>query len=257
MYKEKGKGGYRIMDLHSNRGARQPQQGAANAGTPQQPHPAAPNPGVNANTGGSSFGSDKRKSGDKGTGKVFNMKFASIALLFSATVLVIALIVYMAVGGSDNRNEARYIDDDAYQAVFLNGGQVYFGQATDLNNKYMRLADIYYLRVNQQVQPAEGEQAQVPQGDDISLVKLGCELHGPQDEMLINRDQVVFWENLKSDGDVTEAIAAYREENPDGQDCDEGQGAGAAGQQQTAPAGSNAPNDTDATVGEDDFDLEQ
>lgn len=254
MYKEKGKGGYRIMDLHSNRGGRQAQPGAGNPGAPQQSNPAAPSSGVGTSTGGSSFGGGKGKGGDKGTGKFFNMKFASIALLFSATVLVIALIVYMIVGGGENRNEARYIEDDAYQAVFLNGGQVYFGQATDLNNKYMRLADIYYLRVNQQVQPAEGEQPQVPQGDDISLVKLGCELHGPQDEMLINRDQIVFWENLKNDGDVTEAIATYREENPDGQDCDE---QGATSQQQTAPAGSDAPSDTDGAANGDDFDLEQ
>ena len=77
--------------------------------------------------------------------------------------------------------------------------------------------------------------------------------------MLINREQVVFWENLKSDGDVTEAIATYREENPEGQDCDTSQEAGAAGagQQQTAPAGTDAPTDTGGNVDEEALDLDQ
>jgi hypothetical protein len=81
----------------------------------------------------------------------------------------------------------------------------------------MSLSDIYYLRVNQQVQPnqANNQQAQ----NDISLVKLGCELHGPQDEMLINRDQIIFWENLKDDGQVAKAVAEYKKQNPNGQQC--------------------------------------
>jgi hypothetical protein len=37
--------------------------------------------------------------------------------------------------------------------------------------------------------------------------------------MILNRDQVLFWENLKSDGQVTEAVKKYVEANPNGQDC--------------------------------------
>lgn len=42
------------------------------------------------------------------------------------------------------------------------------------------------------------------------LVKLGDELHGPKDEMRINRDQVLLWENLKGDSKVTDAIKNHR-----------------------------------------------
>ncbi len=141
------------------------------------------------------------------------LRFSSALLLFSGTILIIALLVYLAIGGQ--KSESSYVDNTDLQAVFLNGGQVYFGNITNLNDKYVRLTNIYYLRVNQQVQPKNQSQ----QANNISLVKLGCELHGPQDSMLINRDQVMFWENLKSDGQVAKAVVKFVKENPTGQKC--------------------------------------
>jgi hypothetical protein len=74
--------------------------------------------------------------------------------------------------------------------------------------------------VNQQVQPNQKDaNGNSNSNNSISLVKLGCELHGPSDQMLINRDQVSFWENLKSDGQVTTAINKWVEQNPNGQKC--------------------------------------
>lgn len=222
-----------------NRGGRQSQP-TANSTTGQSS-------GANqvAGSGGSSTAS--KPTGPKGkASKFMNLQFASVALLFSATILVVALLIYLAV--SSPRDEANFVQQDDYQAVFLNGGQVYFGQVTDLNNNYLRLVDIYYLRVNQQVQPAEGEDAPTPQDGDISLVKLGCELHGPRDEMLMNMDQVIFWENLKDDGQVSEAIATFKAENPDGQDCEDPGQAGVPEQQVPAGVGGNefaAPQEED------------
>lgn len=141
------------------------------------------------------------------------LRFTSILLLFSATILVVALLISLVLGGP--KNESKYVDTSKLQAVFLNGGQVYFGNIAALNDKYMNLQNIYYLRVNQQVQPNQ----KTTTSNNVSLVKLGCELHGPQDAMVINRDQVVFWENLKSDGQVAKAVAAYVKQNPNGQQC--------------------------------------
>jgi hypothetical protein len=97
----------------------------------------------------------------------------------------------------------------------LNGGQVYFGKIQALNSKYLTMDNIYYLRVNQQVQPNQSTSS----SQDISLAKLGCELHGPDDLMVINRDQVTFWENLKDDGQVVKAISEFVKNNPNGQTC--------------------------------------
>jgi hypothetical protein len=174
------------------------------------------------------------------------MKLASVALLFSATALIVALAYFLAVG--KNSGEGKFIDDDKLQAVFLNGGQVYFGKVEDLNSKYLRMSNIYYLRVNQTVQPDQDNgQQQQTSANDISLVKLGCELHGPQDEMLINRDQVVFWENLKADGQVAKAVDEYVKANPNGQQCNTNTGANTNTQQNTNTTTTPATNNTTTT----------
>lgn len=153
----------------------------------------------------------------KGGIKMFKtMRFAQILLLFSATILMVAVLWFIALG-NNTKAEQSYVDDTKLQAVFLNGGQVYFGKIGELNGKYLNMSNIYYLRVNQQVQP---NQSTTANANDVSLVKLGCELHGPQDSMVINREQVIFWENLKDDGQVAKAVKDYVAQNPNGQKCD-------------------------------------
>jgi hypothetical protein len=176
-----------------NRGARQPQAaaGAAPGTTVHQTH------------------------SKRGGPMAMGARVAAVALLISAAVLIVALIALSVFGGVSS--EKKYVDGKKLQAVFLNGGQVYFGNIRTLNEKYMRLGNIYYLRVNQQVQP--NQDTTQANANDISLVKLGCELHGPADEMLINRDQIIFWENLKDDGQVAKAVAEYIKQNPNGQTC--------------------------------------
>lgn len=158
------------------------------------------------------------------TGRFNNgLRLASALLLVSAAVLALAVLFFASFGRKDpSLSEARFVNAKQMQAVFLNGGQVYFGRIVNLNDKFLRLNEIYYLRVNQQVQPdpKTGQQAQ----NDISLVKLGCELHGPTDSMVINRSQVIFWENIRDNGQVVTAIAKNKKDNPqnaDGQKCEQ------------------------------------
>lgn len=128
-------------------------------------------------------------------------------------VLVIIIVAAAAVlgmtylkGGNTMSVGAGSASD--YQAVFLVNGQVYFGQLSGQGSQFMSLTDVYYLQVNQALQPAEEGATQTP---DISLVKLGGELHGPTDEMLINRDQVLLIEDLKTDSNVVRAITEYKD----------------------------------------------
>lgn len=108
-----------------------------------------------------------------------------------------------------------------YQAVFLSNGQVYFGKISSDEGNYVTLQDIYYLQVVQpplqgnQQGTATGQPAAAAAQPQISLVKLGNELHGPVDEMHISRAQILFYEDLKADGSVVKAIDAYKT-NPTG-----------------------------------------
>ncbi|NCN07068.1 hypothetical protein GW933_00045 [Candidatus Falkowbacteria bacterium] len=101
---------------------------------------------------------------------------------------------------------------NGWQAIFLSNGQVYFGKVEKITDRDLVLTDIYYLQVVtkplQQSQEAPTvEQTQSQQ--ELTLAKLGNELHGPVDRMVINRDQILLTEQLKEDSKVVTAITAY------------------------------------------------
>lgn len=93
---------------------------------------------------------------------------------------------------------------DRWQAVFLANGQVYFGKLELSGRDYVTLTNIYYLQAPQGLQQAPAPDAAPP---NLNLVKLGAELHGPEDRMVIAQDQVLFWEDLKDSSKVVQAIA--------------------------------------------------
>jgi hypothetical protein len=138
-----------------------------------------------------------------------NKHISILAVVLSISILI--LVVAVILGISTKPSENSIVKKDRYQAVFLNGGQAYFGKVKNLNDRYIDLGDIYYISTNGQT----GNN----QSANISLVKLGSELHCPQDRMVINRDQVLFWENLNDDGKVVNAIKQWQKENPNGQKC--------------------------------------
>jgi hypothetical protein len=141
-------------------------------------------------------------------------------------VIVIVVIAVLAVlfrgqlfkGSGSTMVAGTTATSSGYQAVFLTNGQVYFGKMTNSNGDYPMLTDIYYLQVVQQPPlqgtPQAGQAAAAPQ-QQISLVKLGNELHGPVDEMHISKGQILFYEDMKTDSQVVKAIQAYKA-NPSG-----------------------------------------
>lgn len=129
-------------------------------------------------------------------------------------MLVIVVIIVLAVLGFLFRDKLSGKSSEnlsGYQAVFLTNGQVYFGKVSHVDSDYVQLTDIFYLQVNQPLQSGQNtQQQQQQQQPQLSLVKLGNELHGPADEMYINHSQILFYEDLKNDGKVAQAIASYK-----------------------------------------------
>lgn len=137
-------------------------------------------------------------------------------ILWAVVILVSALLILTVFNGmfsGNGKNFGRlsdWADFSKYQAVFLSNGQVYFGKITDANIQTLVLEDIYYLRSAGNLQTSDDKnQTAAPETDNFSLVKLGNELHGPEDKMSINLSQVLFTEDLKADSKVVEAIRAY------------------------------------------------
>ena len=137
-------------------------------------------------------------------------------ILWLVVILVAALLIltiFNGLFGGGARNFGRlsdWADFSKYQAVFLSNGQVYFGKVTDANQQTLVLENIYYLRSAGSLQTTQAKNStSTPETDNFSLVKLGGEIHGPEDKMSINLSQVLFVEDLKYDSKVVEAIKAY------------------------------------------------
>jgi hypothetical protein len=146
------------------------------------------------------------------------VRFELFTVIVGSALLLAAVSLYVAFSGNGVASETGRINNNQYQAVFLNGGvtsgsvsySTYFGHLTKINDKYAVLKDVYYLT----------DQGSSSQSSSPQLTKLGCQqLHSPEDEMVINRTQIAFWEDIKDNGKVVQAINEFKKQNPNGPNC--------------------------------------
>ncbi|HVS58736.1 MAG TPA: hypothetical protein VHD60_03280 [Candidatus Saccharimonadales bacterium] len=208
----------------------------------QQPaptfRPTSSGEGASAPTNNSS---DKKRPG-MGKGMSTWARWGSIGLLFCTVGLVVALI--LLVSFQKNGDEGKFVATNKYQAVFLTSGQVYFGKLVSVTDKYYDLRNIFLLQSN-----SNNANASSSSNSNLTLVKLGCQqIHDPYDEMIINRTQVSFWENLQDNGQVVKAIGQYQKQNPNGQNCtDQSQASGAQGGVQNNSSSSSTNSSTNSS----------
>ena len=115
-------------------------------------------------------------------------------LLLVLFIMVLGWSTYTVSSAFFGKVEA----DSVYSAVFLDNNQVYFGKVINTEDIFITLSDVYYFGQN----PG--------QDDDVVLVKLGSELHGPTDEMKINNDHILYIEELSGNSRVVQAILDYK-----------------------------------------------
>jgi hypothetical protein len=130
-------------------------------------------------------------------------------LWIAAAVIAMALVGGVAWFLLRSSASSNAIDTTKYQAVFLTNGQVYFGKLELLNDNYLKLTNVFYIQSNTSTS-SENPQKTTTDSTNMQLIKLGSEVHGPEDEMIVARDQVLFYENLKSDGKVAKLIDQYK-----------------------------------------------
>ena len=126
-------------------------------------------------------------------------KRSPFLLLFVSFLIAFALTFFYLKGPKKNAVSA---PPTAYHAVFLTNGQVYFGKLSPwslyVGSTYV-LSDVYYL----QSTPADKK------NPELSLIKLGSELHGPEDTLYISKTQILLYEVLKKDSKVVQAIQSF------------------------------------------------
>lgn len=119
------------------------------------------------------------------------------ALLFWS----IGVIVIVLVFGFFNFNPLGSfpkVDDKLWQAVFLENGQVYFGKLEEYDQNYVVLREVFYLR--------EASDLEARDTANLNLIKLGGEVHGPEDEMYINKESILYFEDMKDTSRVVQSI---------------------------------------------------
>jgi len=174
-----------------------------------------------------------KKSGHSDGNKWY--KVGAMTMLCVVAVLLLTVVVFVS-NNNGGKPENNFVNTGKLQAVFLNTGQVYFGNIKTLNDKYFVLSNIYYLQTSN-----GSSSSSAAANTSVSLVKLGCELHAPYDQMVISSSQVTFWENLQSDGQVAQAVHKFEAANPNGQKCADQSTSSGATSNSVQSAGSNTP----------------
>ena len=118
--------------------------------------------------------------------------------------LIVAIVTAVVLIGSavgmywyKHRND-QTVMSDRYQVVYLLTGQVYFGKLQNTSGEYLTLKNAYTL------QDSTSEDAAAENTSNI--LQVSRQVYGPEDSMAIRADQVQFWQNLRSDSKVTQAI---------------------------------------------------
>lgn len=111
-----------------------------------------------------------------------------------AVVVVCILIFATALYISSGRGAA--IDHSKYQAVYLANGQAYFGKLQNTDGEYLTINGPYTAQKNDS---KESEQI-------TTLLRVRDQVYGPEDTMAIKANQVVFWQNLRDDSKISQAI---------------------------------------------------
>ncbi len=91
-----------------------------------------------------------------------------------------------------------HVDESKWQAVFLSNNQVYFGRLTSVDANYVALSHVYYLRTANDLENQSS--------GSLNLIKLGGEVHGPEDPIYIPKGSILFWENMKESSRVVQTI---------------------------------------------------
>jgi hypothetical protein len=131
-----------------------------------------------------------------------------VVLILLVVIVVVGVLAFMF---KDKIMPGKAVGESEFQTVFLSNGQVYFGKLSQ-HGDWATLTNVYYLQLDENLQAAGNDASGAPTGtaapknSDIKLVKLGSELHGPTDAMHIKTSNILFWEDMKSDSKVLQAI---------------------------------------------------
>jgi len=131
--------------------------------------------------------------------KQMGTNYLSVTLVFLIGILIALVVV--ALFFYKSTSEGSYVDTSTYQSVDINvagqsGGQIYFGQIKTLNPNYIIMDNVFYLQAG-------------TNSNNFTLNSLTCALYTPLNQIVIERSQVAFWENLSTKSQIVTDITKW------------------------------------------------
>lgn len=123
--------------------------------------------------------------------------------------IIIVLLIIAAVSWflfMQSRANVAGIATDKYQTVYLMNGQIYFGKLTVISETQYKLSNVYYLQTATTDTTKEQPSSQTNATNNSQLIKLSNAVYGPEDEMVISKDQVLYFQNLNPEGRAAQLI---------------------------------------------------
>ncbi len=93
-----------------------------------------------------------------------------------------------------------------YQAVFLSNDQVYYGHLRNWHGNQVLLTDVYYAQAASETDTKDTKQPQ------FVLVKLTDHATAPKDALYLNRDHILYVEDLAANSQIVQIIEAGKKQ---------------------------------------------
>lgn len=113
-----------------------------------------------------------------------------------AFVLTVALMTTLIM----KSQTMQQIDTGKYQVVYLTNGQAYFGKLQNTSGDFLVMKSPYIA------QSVANSEDKADSSTQTTLLKVTDQVYGPEDSIAIKTSQVAFWQNLRDDSKVTQAI---------------------------------------------------
>jgi hypothetical protein len=108
-----------------------------------------------------------------------------------------ATAFYLQANDSNGDGFAGQVDTARYQAVILSNDKVYFGRIASVSDDFFQLRNAFFLRETPGSNGSEAVRALLP---------VNREIHAPDNNMLIRKDDVILVENLAKDSPILTEI---------------------------------------------------
>lgn len=151
------------------------------------------------------FRMTKNKFMDEQQQKKYSYKITTVGwVVIGIIIIAVSVCVYFLV---NKKNGGLGENKSEWQAIFMDNDHTYFGQIFSENKDSVIIKNIYYLAGMTNPQKLSEDEKN---NKDFSLIKLGSEVHGPFDEMKVNRTHILFVEDLRADSKIVKAIEDYQ-----------------------------------------------